>query len=245
METTGFLDSRELTLGENGEVEILVSREKKPGNWLQMTDKTNQVNVRQTFQDREGEQVAELRIERLDGGEDRPEPLSPEALARGLRGAVRFVAGTTQLFEQWSESFVPDRNQLPPADQAYCQAIGGDPNIYYFHSYWELAEDEVLVLKAETIPECQNWNFQLDNWWMESLDYRHHRIHFNKHTATYAEDGSVTLVIAHSDPGHPNWVETAGHARGTMCWRWIGAEQHPPVEAKVIKRGELAQALLE
>lgn len=245
MATTGFLDSRELSLGDNGEVEILVSRKKQSGNWLPMTEQTNQVNVRQTFQDRENESAAELRIERLDTDGARPEPFSPKALAKGLKGAVRFVAGTSQLFEQWSESFVPDRNQLPPADQAYCQAIGGDPNIFYFHSYWELAEDEVLVLKADTIPECQNWNFQLDNWWMESLDYRYHRIHFNKHTATYAEDGSATLVISHADPGHPNWVETAGHARGTMCWRWIGAQQHPLVEAKVVKLNELERFLLD
>ena len=35
-------------------------------------------------------------------------------------------------------------NELPPADQAYCQLIGGDPNIFYFHSAWKLAEDEVF-----------------------------------------------------------------------------------------------------
>jgi len=68
---------------------------------------------------------------------------------------------------------------------------------------------------------------------MESLDYRHHKIHFNKHTATYEDDGSVKIIVAHKDPGHVNWVETAGHNMGTMCWRWIGATEHPPVGALV------------
>ena len=70
---------------------------------------------------------------------------------------------------------------------------------------------------------------------MESLDYRYHQIHVNKHTAHYNEDGSVRVVISHADPGHKNWIETAGHKEGTMCWRWIGAEDHPGLESRVIK----------
>ncbi|MBW2271066.1 MAG: DUF1214 domain-containing protein [Deltaproteobacteria bacterium] len=239
MKTTGFLDSREMEIGSDGTLEITVSQKEQPGNWLPMGRETNALNVRQTFQDRTTEQAAEIKIERLGAQEDRPEPLSPEKLVRGLKGAVNFVRGTTQLFEDWAESFVPTTNEMAPADQAYCQSIGGDPNIYYFHSAWELADDEVLVLEAKEIPDCQTWNFQLDNWWMESLDYRHHTIHINKHTAHYEADGSVRLLISHDDPGHPNWVETAGHNLGTMCWRWIGADRHPPVASRVIKRSEL------
>mgnify|MGYP000353276305 CR=1 FL=1 len=33
---------------------------------------------------------------------------------------------------------------------------------------------------------------------MESLDYRYHRIHLNKHTAQYGDDGSVRIAIAFS-----------------------------------------------
>ena len=49
---------------------------------------------------------------------------------------------------------------------------------------------------------------------MESLDYRHHTIHVNKHTAHYESDGSVRVVVSHTDPGVPNWIETAGHQYG-------------------------------
>ncbi|MGY8805698.1 MAG: hypothetical protein ACKVK6_15875, partial [bacterium] len=97
-------------------------------------------------------------IERIGAEQERPQPLTAEKLDHGLAGAARFVRGTTQLFENWSESFLPTMNELPPADQAYCQSIGGDPNIYYFHSAWELADDEVLVLEADSIPDCQTWN---------------------------------------------------------------------------------------
>lgn len=235
METTGYVDARQLAIGADGRFEIIASQRPHPGNWLKMGPDTNAINVRQTFQDRAGEVPAELHIERIGAAQERPRPLTPEALQRGLQGAVRFVQGSARLFEDWAESFLPNLNQLPPADQAYCQAIGGDPNIFYFHSAWRLADDEVLVIEAPRIPACQTWNFQLDNWWMESLDYRYHTIHVNKHTAHYEPDGSVKVYVAHTDPGVPNWIETAGHRMGTMCWRWIGAQEHPLLNTKVVK----------
>lgn len=239
MEVTGHIDHRQMDIAANGDIEIILSCTKKPGNWLPMSDQTNSITVRQTFQDRINEKPADLKIERIGAKEDRPAPLTAEALERGLMGAVMFARGSAVLFENWAESFLPTLNELPPADQDYCQSIGGDPNIFYFHSSWRLAEDEVLVIDAPEIPECQTWNFQLDNWWMESLDYRHHTIHVNKHTAHYNDDGSVRLIVSHTDPGLPNWIETAGHDMGTMCWRWIGADRHPLLKTRVMKLAEL------
>ena len=239
METTGYLDARHLAIAPDGRFEIIASQREQAGNWLQMGPQTNAINVRQTFQDRATEIPAELHIERIGAEHERPRPLTPEALQRGLQGAVRFVQGSAGLFEGWAESFLPIINQLPPADQAYCQSIGGDPNIFYFHSAWQLAEDEVLLIEAPRIPVCQTWNFQLDNWWMESLDYRYHTIHINKHTAHYEADGAVKIYVSHTDPGRPNWVETAGHRMGTMCWRWIGAQEHPLLHVQVVKLAAL------
>ena len=239
MEVTGHIDARGMDIGADGTLEIIVSQTEQEGNWLPMGPDSNSITVRQTFQDRVGEKRADLKIERIGAGLERPEPLTAQRLERGLQGAVMFVKGSAQLFEGWAESFLPIKNTLPPADQAYCQAIGGDPNIFYFHSAWELAEDEVFVIEAPEIPDCQNWNFQLDNWWMESLDYRHHTIHVNKHTAHYESDGSVRVVVSHTDPGVPNWVETAGHRMGTMCWRWIGAREHPLLNTRVVKLCEV------
>ena len=57
----------------------------------------------------------------------------------------------------------------------------------------------------------------------------------------YNDDGSVLLVVAHQDPGEPNWIDTAGHLLGTMCWRWIGATEYPPVNTQVVKLSDLAE----
>ena len=65
MEVTGHIDHKEMELGPNGEIEIIISRDEKPGNWLPMGEDTNSITVRQTFQDRVNEKAAELKIERI------------------------------------------------------------------------------------------------------------------------------------------------------------------------------------
>ena len=89
--------------------------------------------------------------------------------------------------------------------------------------------------------EREFWNFQVDNYWMESFDYRYHRIHLNWHTARYNPDGNATLVVSHRDPGMPNWLETAGHEVGTLCFRWIGAKEFVHPRTRVVKRADLAR----
>ncbi len=209
----------------DGSIEIILSKTPREGNWLKITDDTVAVLLRQTFLDRKTESAAELRIERLDSAGAKPAPLTPAALISNLRSTAAFVNGTARLFADWAEGFQAHPNTLPPADQAYCQKLGGDPNIFYYHSYFRLAEDEVLIIELDEVPECENWNFQLNNYWMESLEYRYVDIHVNKHTATYREDGSVQIAVAQRDPELDNWLDTTGHREGTMAFRWIGAER--------------------
>jgi hypothetical protein len=193
--------------------------------------------VRQTFLDKQSETPCDLTIERVGGGAP-PGPLTSEQLERGLRTTANLVIGVPLLFGRWTKGFREHTNRLPQMKPEVSNAAGGDPDIAYYHSYWALEPDEALVIDVRP-PECEFWNFQLDNHWMESLDYRYHTIHVNKHTATYAGDGSVRIVVAHQDPGLPNWITTAGHARGTMCLRWVKAKDHPEPQTKVVRLAEL------
>ena len=233
----GHLDAADLEIGPDGRFEIWLSCEPKKTNWLPMTPETTALIVRQTYLDRDREEPAELRIERM-GGDGKPTPLTPEALDAGFRSASGLVVGCAALFSGWAQGFQKHTNELPRFNDAVSMGAGGDPNIAYYHSYWKLGPEEALVIEVKP-PNCESWNFQLDNHWMESLDYRHHRIHVNKHTARYRKDGSVQVVVAHRDPGVPNWIETAGHAQGTMCFRWIRADAHPQPATRVVKLSEL------
>ncbi|MGH2668785.1 MAG: DUF1214 domain-containing protein, partial [bacterium] len=219
---TGQLDGDQLEIGVDGTFEILVSSEPEKGNWLPMQPTTTQLIVRETLSDRAAPRPARLAIERLGPPED--DALDPALLEQRLQRAVAFVSGTANLFVDWMRDYARHLNALPSDDQEKCQRAGGDANIHYCQSRWQLGEGEALVIEIDHLPKRGGWNFQLSNFWMESLDYRHHRIHVNKHTAVAEPDGSVRVVVAHEDPGLPNWIETAGHRHGTMCWRWIGAK---------------------
>ncbi|HQZ01939.1 MAG TPA: DUF1214 domain-containing protein [Thauera sp.] len=233
---TGFLDGRELEVDGDGNFEILISANRPPsGNWLPMAPDSNLLLIRQTFHNRRTEQAAQLHIERL-GSTETPPALDPQVLTSRLMAAAQYTENTVKLFTDWASHFKREHHStLPLGDQAMFQAAGGDPNISYYHGYWELADDEAMVIEA-TVPPCEFWNFQVDNFWMESLDYHCHRIHLNCHGAHLNPDGSVTIVIAHRDPGHPNWLSTAGHGLGTSLFRLIGAQERPTqFEARVVK----------
>jgi hypothetical protein len=91
------------------------------------------------------------------------------------------------------------------------------------------------------VPECEIWNFQLDNYWMESLDYRFLPACWNKRTAKYNADGTLTFVIAARDPGLGNYMDTAGHGCGSMLLRWTRAKTHPQPRCRVVKLASLVQ----
>ncbi len=38
---------------------------------------------------------------------------------------------------------------------------------------------------------------------------------------------SYRIVVSERDPGVPNWIDTAGHRRGTIFWRFLLPEETP------------------
>jgi hypothetical protein len=55
------------------------------------------------------------------------------------------------------------------------------------------------------------------------------------HTQTYVDaDGRVRIVVAHVDPGVPNWIDTSGQPGGMLAYRLIGARTKPPPAARVV-----------
>jgi hypothetical protein len=235
---TGFLDTKALAVGDDGGIDITLSAAKVAGNWLPMSSATSRLSIRQTFLDRGGEEPAGLIIERTDGS-DAPAALTIPVITDQLKSAVGFADHCANTFTNWTQSYRVHPNTLPPLEQAPFLAAGGDPNIHFYRSYWELAPDQALVVHLPRIPECDTWNLQVDNYWQESMDYRFVRSWINKHTAVPNSNGSVTAVIAHTDPGHPNWLSTSGHRLGHFALRYVRASEHVDPLTKVC---ELANA---
>jgi hypothetical protein len=237
MASTGELDAKQMHFTADGGFEVIVSRQRRDGDWLPMADDTAMLLVRQTFLDRPNEKPAEVTIECIDRPSV-PRPLDALKLATALDRTAGFVHGTARTFANWAQMFQRTPNAFADIDQAFYQRAGGDPNIHYLHGYWTIGADQALVIETP-VPECEIWNFQVDNYWMESLDYRYLPVHVNSHTARYEPDGSIRLVIAAEDVGVGNHLTTAGHTSGTMLLRWTRAKSHPIPKCRVVPLASL------
>ncbi len=234
MASTGEIEFADMQFGPDGSFEIIVSRNKQPGNWLPMADDTTLLIIRQTFDDKKTQQAADVKIERIGAGPAVPALLDPETIQRQLMAAAQWTRGTANTFADWSEWFKSQPNRIYNGDQAVFQKAGGDPNIWYGHFYFDLKPGEALEIRTP-LPDCRMWNLQIDNWWMESLDHVHQKVWVNNTSAKPEADGSLLLVCADKDPGYGNWVDLAGHRQGTGLWRWFNASVNHVPEMRVVK----------
>ncbi len=212
-----------MAIEPDGSFEVIISQQEHSGNWLHSEADTRSLAVRQTFLDRPHQQHAELHIERLGAEKEPPEPLTPEELYLSLLYAGFYVKGVAEIGSQWATrqskwpNVFTDEAEGPETDKFK------DPQIKWHQAYFDLSDDEALLVEF-TPPECEYWMIALHNHWMETLDYVHHQATLNCHSAQVETDGSVRFVVARNDPGVPNWLDTAGHRRGTIGVRWVGPD---------------------
>ena len=239
MMSTGEIEFADVALNADGTFEIIVSAKEHPGNWLPMADDTTFLIIRQTFDDKKTQIPADMQIERISDGPAVPALLTADTIQQQLQGSAAWVRGTANTFADWSEWFKSQPNRIYDADQTVFYRGGGDPKIWYGHIYYDLAPGEALEIRVNPPAQCRMWNFQIDNWWMESLDYRFVKCTVNKTTAKLESDGKLILVLSAQDPGFGNWLDTAGHNEGTVLLRWAGATDNPLPEAKVVKLADI------
>ena len=235
MASTGEIEFADVALEADGSFEIMVGADRgNARNWLPLADDSTIVIIRQTFEDKASQIPATFNVECLDAPAH-PALLTPEAIRAQLSQTAAWVKGTAQTFAGWTEMFMAAPNRIFEHDQAFFQKAGGDPKIWYGHAFYDLALGEAWEITFTPPPGTRMWNFQLDNWWMESLDHVHHRIWVNDTLVAYQADGSVRLICADADPGFGTWLDLAGHRSGTALFRWIEAPSHPVPQCRVIE----------
>jgi hypothetical protein len=235
----GHLHADQLECDADGSFTITASRTMQPGNWLQLADDSQLILVRQTRADPLVEDWVDVEIECL-GHHDVPPPLDSERIGDRLVRVALYAGGAAAWFVEWVRPWLDRPNQFAFADADEQQLVGGDPNIVAQSAYWSLGPDEALIVEVVP-PRCAYWNIQLANVWAECLDTRR-RVWRNNSNAVADEDGVVRVVIAHRDPDHPNWLDTAGHRHGTAHVRYVLADSHPSVRTRVVPVSEIPAA---
>lgn len=237
----GNLIDSEIAVAEDGSFEIVLSPDAHPGNWLKTTPGTWRVTFRQFFADWENEQPMVARIDRLTEAVHDP-VLTPAQVIKGLDEAAAWVKVSTNFWADMLDRWKVQPNRFLSYRQLDDQPIDATPGGEPLISYWQVPRDEVLVVRVVP-PTANYWAVEFGNYWWETMDYRYRLCSTNCHHAQLEDDGELLLVVAHDDPGLPNWLDPSGHEEGYITVRWIGADAYPAPECIQMKADELAAYL--
>jgi hypothetical protein len=140
------------------------------------------------------------------------------------------------------------RNAFNAPNAASGATGGGMSTNIYAGGVYELLPDEALVIETRMPIEPMYIGMHLSNFWGESFDYANRITSLNGFQAERDPDGAIRFVIAHRDPGVPNWLDTTGHPEGFMAPRWAyfakpPPEQWPTIRATKVRFDEIRQHL--
>lgn len=237
------LDCSQLQLEKDGSFEIELGGEGPSAagrSWLPLHPDARYVAIRVYFYDWERELPPEFRIVRLGSEGLAPQRLDPASMADALASAGEWITASTSVWNEWvRELRGAHREGELAAARSY---VGGADDIHYGNDLFRLAADEAMIIETE-LPDARYWSFQLGSLWFHSLDFANRQTSLNGNQAHIDSDGKLRIVVAHSDPGVPNWLDTAGRAEGLLQYRWIWTRDNPAPSARVVKHAKISSAL--
>jgi hypothetical protein len=226
----GTLNDRMVAVDADGRFELTLSPHEQPGVWLRLEPDAVAAITRDYVADARTARRCEWSIECLDPAPPFRER-DPE-LATKLRAALTWVREQARIVPIPLGEPNSVEEPYPVPQVTYGWAAG---DAAYAMGTFDLADDEALVISGRS-PECAFWNMCLWNQLLHTYNYDHERVTINGRQVAYEPDGSWTIVVAPRDPGHRNWVSTAGHARGRIWFRWFHPVETPArPQTRVVK----------
>ncbi len=220
------------------------------------------VSGRQLFNDWAREDAIHLAIRCIDAQGTAGSAYDPARAAAELRRCGELVRGQMHFWNAfWTilmgtyghrEGGIAGvefrRNEFNTINAASGATGGGMSTNLYAGGVFELEADEALIVENRIVAKPQYMGFQVGNLWGESMEYADRTGSLNGTQADVDADGTVRLVIAHRDPGVPNWIDTSGHREGFMAPRWAYSEpppteQWPSITAKKVRFDEIRRHL--
>jgi hypothetical protein len=229
--------SADFEVGPDGSFEVILSNEKQPGNWLRLPDGPGSIMIRQYYYDWLTEEPATLYLERV-GAQYPPAPLSTSGVEEGLRLLIDWVRGVPVACRHAVEGHYTapdDALEFVPLDFGWADLL-------YGKGHYSCAPDEAVIVEV-TPPVAPYWGIQLVTHFWEALDWARRQASINGHQAVLDDDGVFRAVISHTDPGVPNWLDTAGRPHGLIAARYFRAESTPVPTLRTVPLAKLRDEL--
>jgi hypothetical protein len=226
--TCGVINDTAFDVDDDGGFEILLGGPERERGFLPLEPGASRITTRHYYEN-ETPAAADptrnpaLQIERLDPA---PPPAAPSdaSVAEGIRRVVRFVRSRTLEQPPMAEreqppfvSLVP--NQFPPPVKPGDFGLAAFDAAYSMAPYL-LGPEEALVMTGRW-PQCRCANVSLWNRHLQTLDYANRPVSRNRAQTRLEADGSFRMVLAHRDPGVPNWIDTEGRPFALVFWRFM------------------------
>lgn len=198
-------DDRALDIAEDGTFE-----------WRVTPKDPAQLVIREVYNDWSA-QRGTLAIARTDTAGTAPPALTRELIEKRYATAGKQLVQrikTWLQFPQWFYMNIPVNTMVAPR-----LTPGGLATQYSSAGHYELKPDQAMVITLP-VTDAPYLGFQLGSLWYISLDYINHQTSLNGTQAQADPDGKIRIVVSDENPGVTNWVETLGHAKGFLQFRW-------------------------
>ena len=226
--TAGVINNTDFDVAADGSFELIFGGDKRDRNWLELAPGASEVIVRCYFEEVEpaaadpNKRVPLTIDQTTDPGP--PEPWDDARVAAGYRRVSNFLRGRTLDQPKPGEREQPTwvsttPNAFPQPEVPGSFAFAAFDAAYSMAPYL-LGPDEALVMTGRW-PECIFANVCVWSRYLQTYDYAHRPAGRNRANTTLEPDGTFRIVIAHEDPGVPNWIDTEGRAFGMVFWRFF------------------------
>ncbi len=245
--TAGVINDADMDVDSNGNFTLYLGGERRERNWLTLSSEASRLTTRHYFESKRAAQLdpalePRMRIECLDGG-DPPAPADDAQVSAAIRRVANVIRSRTLDMPPMANSEPPPFVALTP-NEFPAPVRPGEFGFAAFDAHYSLApyfidDGEALVIRGRW-PTCRFANVCLWNRFQQTFDYRNRQISLNRAQTVLEEDGSFRIVLAHEDPGVPNWIDTEGNLFGLVFWRFFVAEGEVITpEAEVVDLAEL------
>lgn len=240
--TLDALDGFGLATQPDGSFELTLSPEVREGNHLRSAPNAECVLVRQHFADWERERPADLWIEREGAAWPIPPPRTDQMAERlgRLRDWIEKGAAHWERMSRGLLALEPNTLVMHHAPAAGERA--GTRGQAQGMGNFRCTPGEAVILEL-TPPRCHHWGVSLANWWWEAVEYASRQSSLNHRQARLDADGVFRAVIAHEDPGVPNWLDPGWNQRGTLAARFLLADAAPKPTLRTVPLARLRDEL--
>jgi len=245
--TCGVINDTEIDVDAGGKFTIYLGGDSRERNWLPLSGNASRVTTRHYFENAVPaamDPLLEPRM-RIDciNETDVPPPPNDESVSAGIRRVCNVVRTRTlempQLAGADSPAFVSTTPNTFPRPQLPGTFGLAAADAHYSMAIYVLAPDEALVMTGRW-PDCRFGNVCLWNRFQQTFDYRNRVVSLNRTQTEADEDGRFRMILAHEDPGLPNWLDTEGNSFGLVFWRFFLVEGDVDTpQAEVVKLADI------